>query len=316
MSASSARHDAPPDAAPARFDAPDRSLAADLWALAKPEISFLVTLSAAAGFLLGAQGALPAFELCATLAGVFLSAGGAGALNHYLERGHDARMKRTAARALPAGRVSPRFALRYGIGLIAAGVALLCPLVSPLVAALALLTAALYLFVYTPLKRKTSLNTLVGTVPGALPALGGYAAATGGGLSALTGAGGWAIFTVLACWQMPHFLALAWMYRNDYTRGGYAMVSRKDPTGARTAGQAVLFCTLLVGASAFPFATGDAGSLYLAGALPLGGWFLAESLRFWRERTGQRARALLKVSIYYVPLLLILIAADWLFSVA
>lgn len=311
MSASPARPDAADAASRARDAGKRRSLAADLWALAKPEISFLVTLSAAAGFLLGARGALPLVELGVTLAGVFLCAGGAGALNHYLERRHDAKMKRTAGRALPSGRVSPRFVLRYGIALIAAGVGLLCPLVSPLVAALALLTAALYLFVYTPLKRKTTLNTLVGTVPGALPALGGYAAATG-----TLGAGGWAVFAVLACWQMPHFLALSWMYRKDYARGGYAMVSGADPSGRRTAGQAVFFCALLVGVSALPFITGDAGTLYLAGALPLGGWFFIESLRFWRERTGRRARALLKASIYYVPLLLALIAADWWAGVA
>jgi protoheme IX farnesyltransferase len=285
----------------------ERSLAADLWTLAKPEISFLVTLSAAAGFLLGTRGALAVFDGAVTLAGVFLCAGGAGALNHYLERDFDAQMKRTAGRALPAGRVSPRLVLGYGVALVTAGAGLICPLVSPLVAALALLTVALYLFVYTPLKRKTTFNTLVGTVPGALPALGGWAAATG----TLWGGGGWVIFAVLACWQMPHFLALAWMYRKDYDRGGYAMVSKNDPSGQRTAGQAVFFCTLLLAASALPYVTGDAGWVYLAGALPLGGWFLAESLRFFGERTGRRARALLKVSIYYVPLLLALIAADW-----
>jgi protoheme IX farnesyltransferase len=303
MNASSAPSDATVSAR-----APERSLAADLWALAKPEISFLVTLSAAAGFLLGMRGALPVLDFAVTLAGVFLSAGGAGALNHYLERDFDAQMKRTNERALPAGRVSPRLVLYYGLALVAAGVGLLCPLVGPLTAALALLTVGLYLFVYTPLKRKTTLNTLVGTVPGALPALGGYAAATGG-----LGAGGWAIFAVLACWQMPHFLALAWMYRKDYTRGGYAMVSGTDPSGRRTAGQAVFFCVLLLAASVLPFLTGDAGWLYLAGALPLGGWFFAESLRFLGERTGLRARSLLKVSIYYVPLLLVFIATDgWL----
>lgn len=291
--------------------AEERTLAADLWMLAKPEISFLVTLSAAAGFLLGTRGAFPLLDFVLTLCGVFLSAAGAGALNHYAERDFDARMKRTRERALPAGRVSPTTALGYGIGLVAAGVGLLCPLVSPLVAVLALLSVALYVFVYTPLKRTTSLNTLVGTVPGALPALGGYAAATG-----TLGAGGWAIFAVLACWQMPHFLALAWMYRKDYTRGGYAMISRDDPSGRRTAGEAVAFSALLVGTSALPFLTGDAGWLYLAGALPLGIWFFVESLRFWKSRTGQRARQLLKVSIYYVPLLLALILADWLLGTA
>ncbi|PSQ70037.1 MAG: hypothetical protein BRD29_00510 [Bacteroidetes bacterium QH_2_67_10] len=216
-------------------------------------------------------------------AGNFVSGdafGGSGLSAGHARGAGGVRRGRDAGGRLPlrrrSGRAQPLLVLAYGVALVTAGAGLICPLVSPLVAALALLTVALYLFVYTPLKRKTTLNTLVGTVPGALPALGGWAAATG----TLGGGGGWVIFAVLACWQMPHFLALAWMYRKDYDRGGYAMVSNNDPSGQRTAGQAVFFCTLLLAASALPYVTGDAGWVYLAGALPLGGWFLAESLRF------------------------------------
>ncbi len=277
----------------------------DYWALAKPEISFLVTVSAGAGFVLGTPAALDELTLLVTLAGVWLCAGGAGALNHYLERAHDARMKRTQARALPSGRVAPKAARNYGLALIAAGVALLCPLVNPLTAALALLTAALYLLVYTPLKRKTKYNTLVGTVPGALPALGGYAAATG-----TLGAPGWALFAILATWQMPHFLALAWMYRNDYARGGYRMLPVVEPEGASTARQTVLFTALLLVASVLPVFTGATGGWYLIGALPLGAWFLATAVTFYRSRTGRNARRVLMVSIYYVPLLTALIVLD------
>ncbi len=283
------------------------ALLRDFWSLTKPEISFLVTISALAGFLLGSPGALDLGVLAATLVGVFLCAGGAGALNHYLERGLDAGMRRTAERALPAGRLSSTAARTFGVVLVCAGVGLICPLVNPLTALLAALTVALYLFVYTPLKRRTKYNTLVGTLPGALPALGGYTAATG--------AFGWtgaAIFLVLLTWQMPHFLALAWMYRHDYARGGFSMLPVLEPSGDSTARQMLLFTVLLLAVSAVPFFTGAAGWLYLLGAVPLGLWFIASALRFYGERTGQRARRVLKVSIFYIPLLVVLILADWL----
>lgn len=283
------------------------ALLADYWALAKPEISFLVTISAGAGFMLGTPGALDGLTLLITLVGVWLCAGGAGALNHYLERDLDAQMKRTRDRTLPSGRVSPEAARTYGFALIAAGVALICPLVNPLTAVLALLSVGLYLLVYTPLKRKTKYNTLIGTIPGALPALGGYTAATG-----TLGAGGWALFAILATWQMPHFLSLGWMYRHDYARGGYKMLPVVEPEGASTARQTVLFTALLLVASVLPFFVSTMGWIYLAGTLPLGLWFLVAALRFARERTGYRARHVLKVSIYYIPLLTALIVLDWL----
>jgi len=282
----------------------------DFWSLAKPEISFLVTISALAGFLLGAAetGVFSGSQLVFTLAGVFLCAGGVGALNHYLERHLDAQMKRTRDRALPAGRVSPKTARRYGLALASAGVGLLCPLVGPLTAALAILTGVLYLYVYTPLKQKTSHNTLVGTIPGALPALGGYAAATGS-LSVT----GWLLFGVMATWQMPHFLSLAWMYRTDYERAGFRMTPTVQADGgASTARQTIAYTTLLLALSTLLSLAGPLGMIYLTGAVPLGGWFLCEGIRFNRRRTNQSAGRVLKASIWYVPALVVLIAVDWL----
>lgn len=190
--------------------------------------------------------------------------------------------------------------------MVCASVALLCPLVNPLTAVLAALTAVLYLFVYTPLKRTTKWNTLVGTVPGALPALGGYTAATG-----TAGAGGWAVFGILACWQMPHFLSLAWMYRKDYARGDYAMLPVVEPDGESTVRQTVGFAALLLPLSVTPALVGSAGWLYGLGVVPIGLWFLATTIAFSRERTGQKAKRVLKASVLYVPALTTLLLVDW-----
>ncbi len=281
---------------------------ADYWELTKPEISFLVVISALAGYLLALpEGvAFDGWTLTWTLIGVGLCAGGVGVLNHVMEQPFDAQMKRTAQRPLPAGRVSPVAARNFGALLVCTGVALLCPLVNPVTATLATLTCALYLFVYTPLKRVTKYNTLIGTIPGALPALGGYAAATG-----TLGWSGWAIFAILAAWQMPHFLALAWMYRKDYARGDYAMLPVVEPDGDSTAHQMIGFTALLLMASIGPLWTGASGALYAVGALPLGGWFLWTTVAFNKERTGQQARRVLKASIIYIPALVALIFIDW-----
>lgn len=279
----------------------------DYWTLTKPEISFLVVVSALAGYLLGAPAGIDGWTLLVTLSGVGLCAGGVGMLNHLVESALDAQMKRTRDRPLPAGRVSASSVRAVGTGMVCAGVGALCPLVNPLTAILAALTAILYLFVYTPLKQTTKWNTLIGTVPGALPALGGYTAATGD-----VGPAGWAIFAILVCWQMPHFLSLAWMYRKDYARGGYAMLPVVEPSGQSTALQTVLFTALLLGVSLLPTWFGAMGWLYALGALPLGLWFLWTAIAFYRERTGQQARRVLKASIVYIPALVLFIVADWL----
>ena len=282
----------------------------DVLELTKPEISFLVTVSALAGFLLGTPagwGALNGWTLLWTLLGTVLCAGGVGVLNHVAEIGFDAQMKRTADRPLPAGRMSAETARAIGIGLVCAGVGILCPLANPLTAVLAIVTAVLYLLVYTPMKRTTKWNTLMGTVPGALPALGGYTAATGH-IDAI----GLSIFLILALWQMPHFLSLAWMYRKDYARGNYAMLPVVEPDGTSTARQTVGCCVALLVASLLPAVLGAAGWIYALGIVPLGLWFLWTSVVFARTRTGQTARRVLKASIVYVPVLVLLLGVDWL----
>lgn len=275
--------------------------------LAKPEISSVVTMSAFAGFLVGSPVGVNGWMLLWTMLGVALCAGGVGMLNHVLEREYDGRMKRTSARPLPAGRVDPERARTVGILMVFGAVGVLCPLVNALTAVIAAVTAGLYLFVYTPLKRVTKWNTLIGTVPGALPALGGYTAATG-----QLGAGGWAMFGILACWQMPHFLSLAWMYRKDYERGEYAMLPVVEPEGDSTAFQMVAFAALLIPLSVVPTLVGSAGWLYGVAVLPIGGWFLWTTIAFSGERTGKNARRVLKVSIYYIPVLVAVLMVDWL----
>lgn len=283
------------------------SVLRDYFTLTKPEITFLVTISALAGFLLGSPAAIDGGKLVVTLVGVALSAAGGCVLNHYLERGLDGEMRRTMNRPLPAGRVSAGAAARFGALLVMAGVGLLCPLTNPLTGVLAAFTVALYLFVYTPLKRKTTWNTLIGTIPGALPALGGWTAATGG-----FGWGGWSIFGILVAWQMPHFLSLAWMYRKDYGRARYAMLPVVEPSGRSTVLQTSIFSALLLVASVTPFVAGVSGPVYLAGAVALGAWFAVPVVAFHRSRSVPDARRVLKATVYYIPCLVALIAVDWL----
>lgn len=271
--------------------------------LTKPEITLLVVLSSLAGYALGAPGGASAVELTGLLIGVAFTSAGGGVLNHVLERHVDAAMHRTATRPLPSGRIRPQTAWYAGLGLIAAGVGLLCPTTNWPTATLALLTVWLYLYVYTPMKRRTPLNTLVGTVPGALPALGGYVAATGN-----AGAAGWAAFALLVFWQMPHFLSLAWMYRKDYVRGGFHMPTEHDATGDATARQVVAYTLLTIAASLAPVWTNGFGWVYVAGALALGGLMLRPAVAFARERSNASAKALLRASVVYVMLVVPLIA--------
>ncbi len=276
----------------------------DLWELAKPEIALVVVISALAGFLLGSPDSVDAWLLSLTLLGTGLSAAGGGALNHFAERSYDALMRRTASRPLPSGRIAPGLALGYGLLTTAFGLTLLV-FVNVLTAFLAALTIALYVLVYTPLKRKTTYNTLVGLLPGALPGLGGFTAATGA-----LGAGGWILFVILAFWQMPHFLSLAWMYRKDYARARYLMTTVEDPDGKATARQVLVYSAGLLVSSLVPTLFGLAGWIYLAGATVLGIWFLLPTLTFYRARNTRNARRILSRSILYIPLLVALIIVD------
>ena len=278
----------------------------DYVVLTKPEITFLVVLSALAGFVIGSPVGFDGLALGFTLIGVALSSAGAGALNHYLERDRDLAMKRTLNRPLPAGRMPATHARNVGLLLSAAGLGVLCPLVNPLTAILAALSMALYLFVYTPMKSKTWLNTLVGTIPGALPAIGGYTAAT----NSLSGWGAWLIFGILLCWQMPHFLALAWMYRKDYGRGGFAMLPVIDSDGLATAALALAFTAATVAFSLALASDPSMGTTYLVIAVLSGAFFLHPAVRFWRTRTNLDARRLLKSSVMYIPVLVFSIVLD------
>ena len=236
-----------------------------LWQLTKPRIALLVLFTALAGFWLASSGAPDWLRLFHTLVGTALTAGGAGALNMLLEREADARMRRTMNRPLPAGRVQPAEALKLGVTLSVAGVFYFAAAVNLLASLLAALTLISYLLVYTPLKRRTWLATLVGAVPGALPALGGWAAARGG-LSVEAGS----LFAIVFLWQVPHFNALAWMYREDYARGGFPTLATRDPGGKATATQIVGVSLALLLASLAPALLGLAGPLFLSGALALG----------------------------------------------
>jgi protoheme IX farnesyltransferase len=275
----------------------------DFLVLTKPRITVMVVLTALFGFYLASPGPVDTTLLLNLVLGTALSCAGAGVLNMAMEVRADGAMHRTRNRPLPAGRVATGTAISYGGVLATAGVALLAVKVNALTAALSAATLVLYLLVYTPLKAKTSLCTIIGAIPGALPPMMGWAAARGS-----VDAGAWALFGVLFFWQLPHFLAIAWMYREDYARAGYPMLPVVDPEGASTARQVVLQTLALVVISLAPVGLGLAGGTYLAGAAALGVAFLAFGLAFARARSRDSARRLFVASIAYLPGLLGLLA--------
>jgi len=273
--------------------------------LVKARLTALVLISASAGFYLGARGPVDLALMSRLLLGTALLAGGAAALNQWLERHYDARMRRTRERPLPAGRLQPATAVLFGgVGSVA-GLICLALFVNGLTSVLGAVALVSYLFIYTPLKRVTWLNTAVGAVAGALPPLMGWAAARGD-----LGGGGWLLFALQAFWQMPHFLAIAWMYRDDYARAGFRMLPNVDPSGQRTAQQAVGHTLGLLSVSLCPFLLHLAGPVYLAGAVVLGGGFVWFGVQFARQLTESRARQLFFASIIYLPLLLALLVFD------
>jgi protoheme IX farnesyltransferase len=275
---------------------------ATYWALTKPGITRLVTLTAAAGFWLGARGNVDLALLAQTLVGTGLVVGGTNALNQWWERDADARMHRTRRRPLPAGGLRPGAALAFAIVISIAGLVWLAILVNALTALLAGLSLVTYIFAYTPLKRRTPLALFVGAVPGALPILGGWTAA-GAGLTAP----GWVLFGILFLWQIPHFLALGWLYREDYLRGGFAMLSRDDHDGRVTGRQALFFAAALLVTSLVPAWVGLAGLPYLGGAAVLGLALVGWSAALWRAPTPVGARRLFLASVVYLPALLLLL---------
>jgi protoheme IX farnesyltransferase len=282
-----------------------RPRAADFFALTKPRIVLLVMLTAAVGFYLAAPGDVATLLLVHTLVGTALVAAGSSALNQVAESEVDARMVRTAGRPLPAGRLTRPSSAAFAATLGALGTGYLAAFVNVLTAGLAVATLGSYILLYTPLKRRTSLSTLVGAVPGALPILGGWTA-TGAALDAPA----WSLFGIMFLWQMPHFLALAWLYRDDYARAGLRMLSVGDEDGRRTFSQALLYAAALIPMSLLPTVVGLAGPFYFAGALGLGLWFAGTAAGGIRRRTTAAARRLFLVSIAYLPGLLGILTLD------
>jgi heme o synthase len=278
---------------------------ADYWLLTKPEVNFLVLISVLAGFYLGSAGPLRWLLLSSTLAGTLLVASGTATLNEYMERNYDAQMRRTANRPLPAGRLRPGEALIFGLILSAAGAVLLAIEVNTLASILAVLTLLSYLGIYTPLKRKSVLCTVVGAAPGAIPPLIGWAAARGS-LSSEA----WVLFLMLFLWQFPHFMSIAWMYRRDYARAGYLMLPPDDQEGRTMALQVVLFSGLLIPVSLIPALRGEVGLTYLLGAVVLGLLFVYYGARLAMGRSNALARRVLMASVIYLPLIYILMMAS------
>jgi len=273
--------------------------------LVKARLTFLVLLTTLVGFYVGFRGALDYLLMFHTLLGTALVAGGAAALNQLLERTYDARMRRTEDRPRPYGRVQPDTVLIMGGLCSAIGLVYLAGAVNLLTGLLGAITLVSYLFIYTPLKRVTPLNTAIGAIPGALPPLMGWTAARGE-----INIEGWSLFAIVFFWQLPHFLAIAWMYREDYAKAGFTMLPMFDPDGRRTSGQAVSHTLGLLPISLCPFMFGLEGGIYLIGALVLSLGFVWQAIRFSRDLTLQRARRLFYASIIYLPLLLGLMVLD------
>jgi heme o synthase len=266
--------------------------------LTKPRITAMVVLTTGVGFLMASHGPLRTTALAAALLGTGLVAAGAAVLNQVLERTTDAAMERTRRRPLPAGRITPAQASAFGGLITTAGLLVLLGLCGRLSAAVALSSWASYLFVYTPLKRRTPLATLVGAVPGALPPVIGWSAASGS-----LDPGAFILFAILFLWQVPHFLAIAWLYRDDYARGGFPMLPVLDREGTFTARQALVHSLALLAVSLTPVVAGMAGGFYLAGAAALGGTLTVFSARLLGARDIAAARQLFLASVLYLPAL-------------
>jgi len=267
--------------------------------LTKPDVTFLVVITTVAGFYLGSAGPMDWARLMQTLFGTLLVAGGTAALNQYVERDMDAVMRRTASRPIPTGILKPSEALLFGAVTIILGTAWIALTVNILAALIAFATSVSYLGLYTPLKTRTTLATAVGAIPGALPPLIGWAAARGS-----LSEGGWILFAILFAWQFPHFMAIAWMYREDYARAGIQMLPVVDPKGDATFRVIVSFSAVLVPISLLPSVMGMAGIRYFFGALILGMILLQVSLWANRARTNLRAKWLMHATVIHIPLLL------------
>jgi protoheme IX farnesyltransferase len=275
-------------------------VASDYAELIKARLTFLVLLTTAAGYYLSASTPVDGRAFFHVVFGTAAAAAGAAALNQWWERRVDALMERTKLRPLPGGRMLPLEAFIAGSLFSAFGVIYLAIACNALSAFLAAVTIAIYIFAYTPLKRVSTFNTLVGAIPGALPPLIGWAAARG-----RIDAGAWSLFAIMILWQLPHFFSISWMCRADYSRAGFQMISNDDESGSRSASQSVLFAMLLLGIGGLPAFVGVVSAVYVPVELVLGVFYVFMSLRFLNRRTSAAARHLFLTSIIYLPLLLL-----------
>jgi len=281
------------------------SRASDYVTLTKPRLNFLVLLTTAAAYSLGAGPGATLAAFAHTLLGTFLVAGGASALNQVWERDTDRLMRRTRMRPLADLRLQPAAGIIFGLLLCAAGAAELGYFLNPLAASVALFTAVSYVLFYTPLKTRTSLSTIVGALPGALPAVIGWAAATN-----TLSIEGWVLFGIVFMWQMPHFLAIAWMYRDEYAGAGMPLLPVIQPDGRSTGRQAVIYTAALIPLSMMPTGVGLASPWYMVGAMTLGAILMVMALEFSAKRTIDTARRLFFGSILYLPILWAILVYD------
>lgn len=288
-----------------------RSRARDFVTLTKPRLNTLVLVTSVATYYLGGGVHWPWLRLVHMIVGTALVAGGASALNQYFERDTDRLMRRTRQRPLPDARMHPEDARWFGIGLSAVGITQLSLAVNPLTALVAAATLVSYVLLYTPLKTRTSLSTIVGAIPGALPAVIGWTAATN-----TLSIEAWVLFGIVFLWQMPHFLAIAWLFRDDYANAGIPLLPVIQPDGRTTAHQAVLYAAGLIPVSFLPTAVGLATVYYLVGALALGAILIVLSLEFATTRSEAAARRLFFGTIIYLPLLWAALLADYFAHVA
>ena len=281
------------------------SIAEAYFELTKPSITFLILISTALGFYLGGDGIQDHVKFLITLLGSCLVSSGAGALNHFAEMESDWLMERTKKRPLPTGLIEPDNARIFGLGLTLIGAGLLYYYVNPLTSVLALITTLLYLFIYTPLKKITWLNTSIGAIPGSIPTLGGWVAATGS-----LEPEAWVLFAILFLWQHPHFYAIALMYRDDYKKASLKMLPVVEPDGKRTNRQIIWHALLLIPVSLVPVYMNTQGLIYFYGALFLGVCYLISGLLLTKKFSMENARSLLQMSVIYLPALFIIILLD------
>ena len=288
-----------------RKPSPATSQLGAFFELTKPRITFLILVSTALGFYLGSQGEINSNQFAVTIIGTFLLAGGAGAINHFVEKDLDKLMDRTQSRPIPAGIISSKSALFFGVSISIFGFIILATLVNHLTAILGLITVLLYIFVYTPLKKITWLNTTIGAIPGAMPALGGWAASANE-----LDPNAWILFSILFLWQHPHFYAIALMCKEDYEKAGFQMLPVIEKESNRTNRQIMWHAFLLIPVSLFFVVTGVLGEIYFWGASALGVGYLISGIPLLKSTTFDNAKFLLKISVIYLPALLVVMFID------